>query len=170
MAAGSDGPLLICYDGSDGAKQAIRTAGSLFGATRALILTVWQPTVGLGGFAWSGAMAPMVDFVELDRMATDGASRLANDGARIATDAGLKAEAMAVAATEAVWRTIVELADSEHATVIVMGSRGLTGLHSVLLGSVSTAVLHHAAQPTLVVHHAGTDASQPPDGVPSSGV
>jgi nucleotide-binding universal stress UspA family protein len=158
MAARSNDPLLICYDGSDGAKQAIRTAGNLFGATRALILTVWQPTVGLGGFAWSGAMAPMVDFVELDRTATEGAGRVANDGARIARDAGLKAEAMAVAATEAVWRTIVELADSEDATVIVMGSRGLTGVHSMLLGSVSTAVLHHAVQPTLVVHHRATDA------------
>ncbi len=158
MAAGSDDPLLICYDGSDGAKRAIRTAGNLFGATRALILTVWQPTVGLGGFAWSGVMAPMVDFVELDRTATEGAGRVANDGAHIARDAGLEAEAMAVAATEAVWRTIVEVADSEDATVIVMGSRGLTGVHSVLLGSVSTAVLHHAVQPTLVVHHRGTDA------------
>jgi nucleotide-binding universal stress UspA family protein len=159
MAAGSDGPLLICYDGSDGAKHAIRTAGNLFGATRALILTVWQPTVGLGGFAWSGAMAPMVDFVQLDRTATEGAGRVANDGARIARDAGLEAEPMAVAATEAVWRTIVELADSEDATAIVMGSRGLTGVRSVLLGSVSTAVLHHAVQPTLVVHHPGAHAS-----------
>jgi nucleotide-binding universal stress UspA family protein len=33
-----------------------------------------------------------------------------------------------------------------------MGSRGLTGVRSMLLGSVSSAVVHHADRPTLVVH------------------
>ena len=32
-----------------------------------------------------------------------------------------------------------------------MGSRGLTGLRSMLLGSVSSAVVHHADRPTLVI-------------------
>jgi hypothetical protein len=31
MAADSDGPLLICYDGSEDAKHAITRAGGLFG-------------------------------------------------------------------------------------------------------------------------------------------
>jgi nucleotide-binding universal stress UspA family protein len=152
MAANPDGPLLICYDGSEDAKHAIGTAGGLFGARRALVLTVWQPTAGLGGFAWSGAMAPMVDFVELDRAATEDAGRVASEGVRLAKDAGLHAEAAAVEATEAVWRTIVEVADSHDAAVIVVGSRGLTGVRSALLGSVSGAVVHHAEQPTLVIH------------------
>jgi nucleotide-binding universal stress UspA family protein len=152
MAANSDGPLLICYDGSEDAKHAIGTAGGLFGVRRALVLTVWQPTAGLGGFAWSGAMAPMVDFVELDRAATEDAGRVASEGARLAKDAGLDAEAVAVEATEAVWKTIVQVADSHDAAAIVVGTRGLTGVHSALLGSVSGAVVHHAEQPTLVIH------------------
>jgi hypothetical protein len=35
---------------------------------------------------------------------------------------------------------------------IVMGSRGLTGVRSMLLGSVSNAVVHHTERPTLVIH------------------
>jgi nucleotide-binding universal stress UspA family protein len=42
-------------------------------------------------------------------------------------------------------------------STIVLGSRGLTGLRSVLLGSVSTAVVHHADRPTLVIHSPGDD-------------
>jgi nucleotide-binding universal stress UspA family protein len=50
-----------------------------------------------------------------------------------------------------VWKTIVEIADRHNAATIVMGSRGLTGLQSLLLGSVSTAVVHHADRPTMVI-------------------
>jgi nucleotide-binding universal stress UspA family protein len=32
-----------------------------------------------------------------------------------------------------------------------MGSRGLTGLRSMLLGSVSNGVVHHAERPALVI-------------------
>ena len=65
--------------------------------------------------------------------------------------AGLRAESAAVEATGAVWTTILEIADRHDAATIVMGSRGLTGMRSLLLGSVSSAVVHHAARPALVV-------------------
>ena len=74
--------------------------------------------------------------------------RVANEGARIAQAAGLDAEPVGVETTRPVWETIVELADRHDAATIVMGSRGLTGLRSMLLGSVSSAVVHHADRPT----------------------
>jgi hypothetical protein len=48
----SDGPLLICYDGSEDAKHAIESAGGLMADRPALVVTVWQPTPSLDGFAW----------------------------------------------------------------------------------------------------------------------
>jgi nucleotide-binding universal stress UspA family protein len=45
----------------------------------------------------------------------------------------------------------VDVADELDASVIVTGSRGLAGVRSVLLGSVSNHVLHHAHRPTLIV-------------------
>ena len=65
--------------------------------------------------------------------------------------AGLEAEPFAVEASGSVWNTIVEIADRQDAAAIVMGSRGLTGVRSMLLGSVSSGVLHHADRPTLVI-------------------
>jgi nucleotide-binding universal stress UspA family protein len=95
----------------------------------------------------------MVDFFKLDRAAAEDAGNVAaQDGVRIARDAGLKAEPITVEATGSVWKTIVEIADQHDAATIVMGSRGLRGMRSMLLGSVSSAVVHHADRPTLVVH------------------
>jgi nucleotide-binding universal stress UspA family protein len=56
-----------------------------------------------------------------------------------------------VEATGSVWKTIVELADRHDAAAIVMGSRGLTGVRSMLLGRFSSAVVHPADRPTLVI-------------------
>ena len=39
---------------------------------------------------------------------------------------------------------IVNVAARDHVDLIVLGSRGLGGLESFLLGSVSDRVLHHA--------------------------
>jgi nucleotide-binding universal stress UspA family protein len=132
---------------------------ALLGGRHAVVLTVWQPTVGLGSFAWSGATENMLNYVELDRAAAELGGRIANEGARIAQDAGLQAEPVAVEATGPVWKTILEIADRQEAAAIIMGSRGLTGVRSMLLGSVSTAVVHHAERPTLVIHRSRDDAA-----------
>jgi nucleotide-binding universal stress UspA family protein len=132
----ADGPLLLCYDGSEDAKDAIEHAGHLLGGRNALVVTVWQPT--------APGSAP-----------ADRGERLAGDGVRIAQQASLHAEPVAVEATGPVWKTIVEIADRHDAASIVMGSRGLTGLRPMVLGSVARAILHHADRPTLIIRQTG---------------
>jgi nucleotide-binding universal stress UspA family protein len=152
------GPLLICYDGSEDAKHAIESAGALLAARPALVVTVWQPTASLDSVVWSGMMVGADHFVELDRAAAEAGGRVADEGVRIAQRAGLEAEPLAIKASGPVWKTIIEIADRHDAAAIVMGSRGLTGVRSMLLGSVSSAVVHHADRPTLVVHRSAGDA------------
>jgi nucleotide-binding universal stress UspA family protein len=147
----ADGPLVLCYDGSQDAKHAIERAGRLLGGRHALVVTVWQPTPALGSLAFAGATDSMFDFVEVSRAAAELGARVASDGARLAQQAGLHAVPVAVEATGPVWKTLVEIANRHDAATIVMGSRGLTGLTSLLLGSVSSAVVHHADRPTLVI-------------------
>lgn len=150
-ASNADGPLLVCFDGSDDARGAIERAGALFAGRRALVLTVWEPMADVDVFAWSGPTARSVDVVDLNRAAAEDGARLADEGARIAREAGLRAEPIAIEAGGSVWKHIVEIADRHDAAAIVMGSRGLTGLRSKLLGSVSSAVMRHTQRPTLVI-------------------
>ena len=146
----ADGPLLLCYDGSEHATHAIECAGALFAGRQALVVAVWQGPQ-LGSLAWAGATATMDTFVETARSAAERAGRLAEDGVQIAEAVGLNAEPAAVAAAGPVWRTILEVADHHDAATIVMGSRGLGGIHAIVLGSVSSAVVLHSTRPALVV-------------------
>jgi len=150
-ASSADGPLILCYDGSEDARHAIRSAGELFAGRRARVVSVWQPTAAPVSLGFAGETAGMVDFFTLDRAAAKAGDSLADEGARLAREAGLLAEPVAVQAAGPVWKTIVELADRDDAATIVMGSHGRAGLRAMLLGSVSSAVVHHADRPTLIV-------------------
>jgi nucleotide-binding universal stress UspA family protein len=57
--------------------------------------------------------------------------------------------------------TIVALADTKNADLIVLGSRGRNMVASALLGSVSHGVLHSASRPVLIVKTARTPAESP---------
>ena len=134
----------------------------MLGGRDALVLTVWQPTPALGSSASAGATDSTFDFVEVDRAAADLGERVARDGVRIAQQAGLHAKPVAVEATGSVWKTIVEIADRHDAAIIVMGSRGLTGLRPMLQGSVASAIVHHADRPTLIIRQSTQQTGRSP--------
>ncbi len=158
----ADGPLLLCYEGSADAKHAIEHAGSVLGGRDALVVTVWQPTPALRSSASAGATDSTFDFVEVHRAAAGPGERVARDGVRIAQQAGLPAKPVAVEATGSVWKTIIEIADRHDAAIIVMGSRGLTGLRPMLQGSVSSAIVHHADRPTMIIRQSTQQTGRSP--------
>ena len=49
------------------------------------------------------------------------------------------------------WQAILEVADEEEARVVVLGTRGHSRVRSLLMGSVSSGVLHHSERAVLVV-------------------
>jgi len=149
-------PVLLCYDGSDDAKHAIEHAGELLSGD-ALVVTVWQRVIYvLGGFG-AASMAPPADTREIDEDVERVCKRTAAEGAERARAAGFDAEGVTVEATGPIWNTVLEFADERDASVIVLGSRGLSGFKSLMLGSVSHGVAQHAHRPVLVVPPAGED-------------
>lgn len=152
-------PLMLCYDGSEDAKHAISEAGSLFPGTHALVLTVWQPVSSLSSLGWAAATA-MPDLAELDRAAAEKRHRMVAEGVALAQEAGLEAEPIAVQADGPIWEAIIQAADRKRASIVVVGSRGLTGLRSMVLGSVSNSVVHHARHPTFVIHRNGVNSAR----------
>src|SRR3954466_11382528 len=67
----AEGPLLLCYEGSEDAKHAIEHAGRVLGGRDALVVTVWQPTPAPGSSGSARRIENTFDFVEVKRAAAE---------------------------------------------------------------------------------------------------
>ena len=156
--------ILICYDGSTDADEAIARGAAVLRGQRATVLTVWSPfdsaALGLSG--------GVEDTQNSDEASRRHAQEQAEVGARLAAEAGFDASPRAVGRRTTIADAILDEADTLEAAAILMGSRGLTGLKSMLLGSVSHAVIQHADRMVIVVPSAAVATARarerPPDG------
>lgn len=145
-------PVLICYDGSDFSRAAIEDAAGQLGPGReAIVLTVREPLESIP-FLGVGGVAINQQAVEAIAEETEtGAEEVAEEGARLAREAGFEATAL-VEVGVPVWRRVVEVAEERDAGLIVLGSHGHSGLSYVLLGSVATAVAQHSERTVMIAH------------------
>jgi nucleotide-binding universal stress UspA family protein len=150
-----EAPVLLSYVGSENAKHAIREAGRLMAPAQALVVSVWQDSAAVPSVAWAGGVA-VPTMGELLEAVRDSAEKVAAEGAQLAAAAGFDASAVIVEASGPIWKALVDVADEHDASAIVLGSRGLSGVKSLVLGSVSSNVLHHTQRPTLVVREPDT--------------
>ena len=145
--------VLICYDGSPDARAAIAHAGELLAGQPATVLTIWEPFVEvISRTALGVGFVPgMVDVEKVDDASRQSAEQIAEEGAELARKAGLNAQPRTCSQVTTIAAAILSQANEVHASAIVMGSRGLTGVKSMLLGSVSHAVIQHADRAVIVV-------------------
>lgn len=133
------GPLVIAYDGSDDARKAVVTVGSLFPGRAAVVV-----------HAWSWPIDTAAD-VATKRAALE----IAEEGRDLAEQHGLSAASEVRETTDALWRAVSAHATEINAALVAAGSRGRGALKSMLLGSVSASLAHRAERPTLIVGPTG---------------
>jgi nucleotide-binding universal stress UspA family protein len=135
--------IVVGTDGSPGAEAAIQKAIELVHDTSATIhLVCVYP--GQSALERIG-MTARQESTDLRGVASD---VLARDERRFA-EAGFAVEKHAREGDPA--HVIIEVADEQHAELIVVGARGVTGLRRFMLGSVSSKLAHHAPSSVLIV-------------------
>jgi nucleotide-binding universal stress UspA family protein len=145
--------VLIAYDGSTHAERAIRAAAALFVGHPVIVLSVWQPIGHFGPGNPAGAYSERLSagsVAELDEIGERIARESAEEGVALARAAGLDAEARTGGGDNAA-EAILSAATELGAATIVVGTRGRSPVRSLVLGSVSNAVLHGSRVPVLVV-------------------
>jgi nucleotide-binding universal stress UspA family protein len=158
-------PMLIAYDGSLHAQQAVRAAAAVLAGRQAIVLTVWA-SIGRGA---AGRLALPDEVVAagvaaLDAETRDSALLVAEEGARLARVGGLDAEPIEAMRGAGVAATITAVADKRDASVVVVGSRGRSAVRSTVLGSVTYGVLHGIRRPVLVARDTSTSERSVHDG------
>jgi nucleotide-binding universal stress UspA family protein len=155
--------LLICYDGSADAQAAIDRAGELITGEQAAVLCVWEPFLDMlarNSFGISMFAPEATDVEAIDAGNEREARRRAEEGVEYAARAGFEAQAVTRARDGSMASAILAEAEEVGARAIVMGTRGLTGVKHVVLGSVSQAVLREADRPVIVVPSAEVAAAR----------
>src|SRR4051812_33763572 len=137
--------ILIAYDGTPCSDHAIDVAGALLGGGRAHVLHVWQ---AIEPFELIAAVPMVPDPLDDEAIR---ARAIADAGAERARAAGFDADGEALEAIGSTTAVLEDAIERLRPRLVVVGSRGLTGLAALLKGSVSHHVSAHAHTPVLVV-------------------
>jgi nucleotide-binding universal stress UspA family protein len=150
----ADGPVLFAYDGSDGARRAIAEGAARLSARDGIVVSVWRSherSAGLGRIAVPDSITREA-IARLDAESQAAAAAVAAEGVERLAAAGWSAEAVTRSTTTNIWAAVLGVAREHEVATIVVGSRGLSGLKSAVLGSVSSGVLAHSDVPVLLVN------------------
>ena len=151
--------ILICYDSSESAQQAVLATAATSSGRPAILLHVWSPPDRVLADSFGTPVEPdHPSFAGLERLSKERAEQVVRAGRAWAEQCGLSTEGITRRNESSVWQTILDTADELEAEAIVVGTRGTTAAQSQLLGSVSNAVIHHAHRPVLVVPADASDS------------
>lgn len=147
--------VLFAFDGSEPARAALRRTVALLPGARVVVLVVHADSIELGDAG--AARIVLSDAVvrkgvaELEREAVSRGRALADEGVALAHSTGADAQPATAATSGAPWKAILEEARRRDSDLVACGTRGLGGFGRAVLGSTSSALLHHVERPVLVV-------------------
>jgi nucleotide-binding universal stress UspA family protein len=140
--------IIVGIDGSDSAKNALSWAIE-HASAEDTITAVHTWSMYLVG----GMETPYVNPADYEVLARQSADAIVEEVMASVAEKFADEDALPELSTEVrhghAGRILIEL--SEEADLVVVGSRGLGGFRGLMLGSVSTYVVHHARCPVVVV-------------------
>ncbi|MGY1745992.1 universal stress protein [Blastococcus sp. SYSU D00695] len=145
--------VLVGYDGSPSAVNAIEAAARLTPTAAATVLHLWEPPFTSPQLRQrlAGRAADLEQLgALLEQEGRAEAERLAGNGVALARAAGWDAEPLVLRSYGGDGYQFARAAQERSADLVVVGSRGLTGLKAIM-GSVSELVVHVSPVPVLVV-------------------
>ena len=136
--------ILVGVDGSENAYRALDSAIRLAEKLSSKLTLLYV------------VHAPVSLTIDGSFTASEVFSALGKEGEKVLEDCESKAEqhnipVKAILASGDPAQQIIDTAKAEGADLIVLGSRGLGKVKSLLLGSVSSKIVHYAKEPVLII-------------------
>ncbi|ABU81746.1 universal stress protein [Ignicoccus hospitalis] len=142
---------LVAVDGSEYSKYAVEYVSDLLNkdSWEVVVLHV-IPSMEEFGIE---SVAPPSLVAQLLEELKENAKKIVEESAKVFQDKGFKVSTLIKEGH--VGKTIVETAKELDADLIALGTRGLSGIKAIILGSVARYVANHAHCPVLVVRKKG---------------
>jgi nucleotide-binding universal stress UspA family protein len=147
--------IVVGTDGSDTAREAVAQAGRLAAATGASVHVVTAFGAVAGGGYGVETFAYVDPRADAERIASEAADGLRGQGVQVEVYPVMGEAAGA----------IIDVAETQRATLVEVGSRGMRAKRRYLLGSVPDRVSHHAPCSVLIVRTGDDAAGRPSDDV-----
>lgn len=141
--------IVVAFDGSKDSVKAVQVASSLAAKFKAKVTIVHVYGSPAVIFA-AGPGMTMPDYKDLEDAAKQTGQSVLEEGVRLATKVGVKANGELLEGPSVV-EALIGFAANEKADLIVVGTRGMTGFKKLVLGSVSSGLVGHAHCPVMVV-------------------
>jgi nucleotide-binding universal stress UspA family protein len=157
-------PILLATDGSPSAAEATLEAIELARAmeTSLVVVSVDHAAWFVGG----GALYTYTDVLaDLRGLEHERIEEALGHACAVAAEAGVDCEAVHADDEAGVAEQICRIAAARKARMIVIGAHGWSPTRRVLHGSVSTAVVHEAHRPVLVVPSGSVPSEHVPDNI-----
>lgn len=134
--------VVVGVDGSENGARALRWAAELVAQTggRLVVVHVFEPLAHLG------ELEPPIDFAAMEAAAR---RRLGEDWCAPCATLGVDYTTRVMEGEPA--DALIAAAGEEQADLIVVGSRGLSGVRKLFAGSTSTKLLHRTNRPVVVI-------------------
>lgn len=141
----SNRKIIVAYDGSPNSKKALKFGGEIakeIGAEVSLVSVVDND------FRVFNAEVVVPEFERMQQALEDFGRKALEGGAALAREMGLEVKTVLLTGHPA--EALINYGDKEKVYLIVVGSRGLGGFQSLMLGSVTQHILSHSTIPVLV--------------------
>ena len=143
--------MLICTDGSESSQKAIKEAVSVaanYEDIEITIITVYE-TSQLPMYDSEGGSMSAEMQAKFEESMREKGERILQEAVKIFEEKDLRPDSILIKGHPST--EIIKVASEGNYDLIVLGSRGLSGLKKILLGSVSNAVAQEAESNILIV-------------------
>jgi nucleotide-binding universal stress UspA family protein len=144
--------IMVGIDGSEESVNAADYAIAIANRHNAELIAVNVLTSDIG-YAYSspGVESPPLTIREIILLAEDEVKKWFDDIKEKADKSGIRFRSELIMAKRSTISTILDYAEEQNINLIVVGTRGRSGIKKMLLGSVASGLVTYAACPVLVV-------------------
>jgi len=144
--------IVVGIDGSEESMKAAEYAISIAKLYNAELIAITVLTSDIGYiYSSPGVEGPPLTVKEIILLAGDEAKKWFDEIKEKANKKGIQLKTESIVAKKSLLNTILEFVEEHNINLVVVGTRGRSGIKKMLLGNVASGLVSYASCPVLVI-------------------